>query len=352
MARKRVTSHDVARLAGVSRTTVSLVLNDVPHTRIPEETRQRVLDAATRLNYHPDAAARSLATQQTRTIALVLYQNANRIVGDAFLANAVRGLAEVAQEHGFRLLLHPIDEIGKSEAYISLVLENRIDGLIVSGPRSDDEQLPRLRDDGFPVVLMGQLNGTGMHFVDVDNTAAAHRAVSHLIQLGHTRIGLITNAPLAYTASADRWRGYQQALAEADLPYVESIIRYGSFDATSGYSAMEDLLSLPEPPTATFIASDEVATGALAALHEHDLAVPDGMAIVGFDDIPAARYLVPSLTTVHLPAYELGLCAADMLIQLIRGEEVSEKGILLQTELIIRESCGERGGVGKEAGSH
>lgn len=342
MARKRATSHDVARLAGVSRTTVSFVLNDVPHVQISEETRRRVLEAAEHLGYRPDAAARSLATKQTRTIALVLYQSADRIVGDAFLSNVVRGLTEVAQQRGFRLLLHPFEETGKSEAYISLVLENRIDGLIVSGPRSDDEQLPKLREDGFPVVLLGQLDSMGIHFVDVDNTAAAHRAVSHLIQLGHTRIGLITNAPMEYTASADRWRGYQQALAEAGLPYDESIVRYGNFRARSGYQAMEELLALPQPPTATFIASDEVATGALAALHEHGLSVPDGMAIVGFDDIPVARYLVPSLTTIHLPAYELGLHAADMLIRIIQGEEIADRGVLLDTELIIRESCGSK----------
>jgi DNA-binding LacI/PurR family transcriptional regulator len=342
MARKRVTSRDVAKLAGVSRTTVSFVLNDVPHVQIPEETRRRVLEAAQHLGYHPDAAARSLATRQTQTIALVLYQSADRIVGDAFLSNVVRGLTEVAQQRGFRLLLHPFEETGKSEAYISLVLENRIDGLIVSGPRSDDEQLPKLRADGFPVVLLGQLDGADMHFVDVDNIAAAHRAVSHLIQLGHTRIGLVTNAPLEYTASAHRWRGYRQALAEASLPYDESIVRYGNFRAGSGYRAMEELLALPQPPTATFIASDEVATGALAALHERGLSVPQGMALVSFDDLPVARYLVPSLTTVHLPAYELGLQAADMLINLIQGEDVADRGVLLDTELIIRESCGSK----------
>ncbi len=352
MARKKVTSHDVAKLAGVSRTTVSLVLNDVPHTRITEGTRQRVLDAAKRLRYRPDAAARSLATKQTRTIALVLYQSADRIVGDAFLTSVVRGLCEVAQQRGFRLLLHPFEDVGKSEAYISLVLENSIDGLIVSGPRSDDEQLPKLREDGFPVVLLGQLNGAGIHFVDVDNAAAAFRAVSRLVQLGHRRIGLITNAPLEYTASAARWRGYQEALEEAGLPYDESIVRYGNFRAQSGYQAMEELLALTEPPTATFIASDEVATGALAALHERGISVPDGMAIVGFDDIPLARYLTPPLTTIRLPAYDLGLQAADMLIDIIQGEEIAETGVLLDTELIIRESCGECEPLGKEVENH
>jgi DNA-binding LacI/PurR family transcriptional regulator len=342
VARKRVTSHDVARLAGVSRTTVSFVLNDVPHVQISEETRQRVLQAADQLGYHPDAAARSLATRQTHTLALVLYQSADRIVGDAFLGNVVRGLSEVAQERGFRVLLHPFEDIGKSEGYVTLVLENRIDGLIASGPRSDDEQLSRLHEDGFPLVLLGQLNGAGINFVDVDNISAAHGAVSHLIHLGHTRIGLITNAPLEYTASADRTQGYKRALKEAGLTYDEHIVRYGKFDARSGFRAMEEMLSLTERPTATFVASDEVAVGALAALHQHRVTVPDGMAIVGFDDIPVARFLVPPLTTIRLPAYELGVRAADMLIRTIQGEEVAESQVVLRTQLIIRESCGSQ----------
>jgi len=340
VAKKRVTSRDVAELAGVSRTTVSFVLNDVSTAQISEGTRQRVFEAAKRLDYRPHAAARSLATQQTHTIGLVLYQSVDRIVGDAFLTNVVRGLAEVSQQRGFRLLLHPFEEIGKSEAYTSLVLENRIDGLIVSGPRSDDEQLPQLCEQGFPIVLLGQLKDLDVHFVDVDNTAAARCAVDHLIGLGHLRIGLITNAPLEYTASEDRWLGYRLALAEARLPYDENIVRYGNFREKSGYDAMKELLALPLPPTATFIASDEVAIGALAALHEDGRSVPQNMAIVGFDDISVARYLVPALTTVRLPAYEQGLQAADMLIDTIQGTETAEKGLLLDTELIIRESCG------------
>jgi DNA-binding LacI/PurR family transcriptional regulator len=335
-----MTSRDVAELAGVSRTTVSFVLNNVSTAQISEETKQRVLDAAKRLDYRPHAAARSLATQQTHTIGLVLYQTVDRIVGDAFLTNVVRGLAEVSQRRGFRLLLHAFEEIGKSEAYISLVLENRIDGLIVSGPRSDDGQLPKLCEQGFPIVLLGQLRGLDVHFVDVDNIAAAHCAVAHLIRLGHRRIGLITNAPLEYTASEDRWQGYQQALSEAGLPYDERIVRYGSFREKSGYQAMKELLALPQPPTATFVASDEVAIGALAALHEDGRSVPEDMAIVGFDDIAVARYLVPPLTTIRLPAYELGLRAADVLINTIAGAGPAEKGMLLGTELVIRESCG------------
>jgi LacI family transcriptional regulator len=189
---------------------------------------------------------------------------------------------------------------------------------------------------------LGQLGGTDTCFVDVDNAAAARCAVAHLIRLGHTRIGLVTNGPPEYTASADRCEGYRQALAEANLPYDGSIVRQGNFDAQSGYQAMEELLSMPAPPTATFVASDEVAAGALAALHKHGVTVPGGMAIVGFDDIPFSRYLIPPLTTIHLPAYELGVRSAEMLIDMIQGIGIPDKGVLLDTNLIIRDSCGAR----------
>jgi len=341
VARKRTTSHDVAKLAGVSRTTVSFVLNDVRSAQISDETRRRVLEAAKSLGYHPDASARSLATRQTRTIAIVLYQTPDRIVGDAFLANVVRGLSEVARQRGFRLLLHPFERNDEDE-YLSLVLENRIDGLLLSGPRSDDEQLLRLHQEGFPIVLMGQLHNTDIPFVDVDNASAAELAVDHLIGLGHKRIALITNAPPSYTASADRHDGYRRALLKAGLEYDESLVRHGNFRAYSGYQAMEDLLSLTIPVTATFVASDEVAAGALAALHQHKTRVPEDMAIVGFDDIPLASYLNPPLTTVRLPAYELGLQSARMLIDRIESKEMSQSFRLLETALVVRESCGAR----------
>ncbi len=337
-----MTSQDVAELAGVSRTTVSFVLNDVPGAKISEDTRQRVLEAARQLNYYPASAARSLARGRTNVIGLVVCQSPNSIFADAFLPEVIRGLGEVAQERSFRILLQSVEDVTHPEAYIALVREKYIDGLIVSGPRSDDAQLPQLVREGFPIVLLGQLNEVDFSFVDVDNAGAARMATEHLIVLGHRRIGLITNAPLLYTASRDRLQGYRLALEAHDLPYDDNLVRYGNFREESGYEAMSQLLALPKRPTATFVASDLVAFGAMEIIKEQGLAIPEDVAIVGFDDVRLARYVDPPLTTVHLPAYEQGRCAGDMLIRLINGEKVEQREVFLQTELVVRQSCGAR----------
>ena len=189
MARRKVTSSDVARRAGVSRTTVSFVLNNAPGVRISEETRRRVLKAARELGYFPNAAARSLVTQKTRTIGLVLCQTPDQVFHDAFLPEVLHGISEVMRPAGYRVLVEPVEDPTRPNAYIDLVMEQRIDGLILSGPRSDDAELPQLKEEGFPVVLLGQLPGAGFPSVDVDNVEGARIAVEHLISLGHTRIG-------------------------------------------------------------------------------------------------------------------------------------------------------------------
>ncbi|MDY7080348.1 MAG: LacI family DNA-binding transcriptional regulator [Chloroflexota bacterium] len=340
MSRSRPTQRQIAEEVGVSRTTVSLVLNKVPGVRISPETRQRILEVARRLNYYPDAAARILVSGRTCTIGFVLCQSPGRVFADAFLPEVLRGVDDAVQENGFRVLIRSVEDVTVSDAYIGLVREKHTDGIILSGPRSDDEQLPRLKTEGFPVVLLGQLPGSGIPFVDVDNVGAARQAVEHLVGLGHQRIGIITNAPLAYTAARDRLTGYRQALQEVGVSFDESLVRCGDFREESGRVAMKGLLELPKPPTAVFVASDLVAFGALVAIKERALTIPDDVAVVGFDDVQLAHYVDPPLTTVRLPAYELGYRAAILLTDLIGSEPVEEREILLQTELVVRQSCG------------
>jgi DNA-binding LacI/PurR family transcriptional regulator len=160
---------------------------------------------------------------------------------------------------------------------------------------------------------------------------------------------MITNAPLEYTAARDRLAGYRQALEKAGLVFDEGLVRYGDFCEGSGRVAMNQLLDLPEYPTAVFVACDLVAFGALEAIKERGLTVPDDVALVGFDDVPLAHYVDPPLTTVRLPAYRLGYRAATLLTQLIGGETSEEQGILLQTELVVRQSCGDQRGAKKDS---
>lgn len=338
-----MTSNEVAKRAGVSRTTVSFVLNDVPNVQIPEETRQRVLQAARELNYYPDAAARSLASRKAQTIGLVLCQTRERVYADAFLPEVIAGIGDAIEKHNFRVLIQPVEDVTQPDAYSRIVGEKRIDGIVLSGPRSDDRQLGKLVNDGFPIVLLGQLDAYPVSFVDIDNVASAKMAVEHLINLGHRRIGMITNASPLYTASADRLKGYRNALQAAGFPFEECLVNYGDFTSQGGYTAMASLLTQPNVPSAVFVASDVVAFGALAAIKERDLRVPDDMALVGFDDIPLAHYADPPLTTVHLPAYDLGHGAGEVVMQLINGRTAEPRQILLSTSLKIRESCGYRG---------
>jgi len=338
---KQVTSSDVAKLAGVSRTTVSFVLNNAPNAQIPEETRQRVLMAAQQLGYYPNAAARSLASQHTNNIGVLLCQSADRLFADVFLMEVLSGIHQVIRPKGYHILVEAVEDVTAPDAYIGLVRSRHIDGLMVSGPRADDTQLPRIHAERFPVVLLGRLPNSDLCQVDVDNVRGARAAVEHLLALGHRRIAFISNGPLVYTASRDRLRGYVAALTTAGVPHDESLVRYGNFSRASGYAAMQSLLELPERPTAVFVASDVVAFGALAALRDAGVHVPDEMAVIGFDDVPLADQVTPPLTSLHLPARELGQTAAEILLKLIAGEAITNRLVSLDTRLVIRESTGK-----------
>jgi LacI family transcriptional regulator len=324
----------------VSRTTVSFVLNDVPGVKITEETRRRVLEAARELNYYPTAAARSLASGKTHRIGLILGEGQDRLAADAFLPTFLQGVTASVHQRGYLLMLQLAEDVPSHEAYVRLIREQQVDGLILSGPRSDDPLVVELADDRFPLILHGRLNGCQFPYVDVDNSAGASQAVEHLIDLGHRRIGFISNAPLSYAGAQDRFAGYKATLSKHGFPLIPELIRTAVFLPDSGQAAMEDLLALAEPPTAVFVASDVVALGAMSAIHNAGLDIPNDVAIVGFDDIFLAAQAHPPLTTVRVPAYGLGWTAAEILIALIQGDQVAS--VTLETELVIRASCGSR----------
>jgi DNA-binding LacI/PurR family transcriptional regulator len=336
----RVTSQDVADAAGVSRTTVSLVLNKVKGVQISEETRRRVVESAERLGYVPNAAARALASRRAQIFGLLLTRQPHHIASDMFISQILDGLIEIVRKNDMRLLIDIVQPEHQEVAYLDLVRAKRIDGLILSGPRSDDKALLALVQEGFPTVLIGQLPGTDFYSVDVDNRSAAQTAVNHLINLGRTRIACITNAQPSYTASAERLIGYRDALIVAGIPYNERLVRYGDYDLESGFNQMEALLNNHTNIDAAFVASDTVALGAMAAIRKRGLRIPDDIALVGFDDVPLARYASPPLTTIHLPALELSRLAGETLVKLIRGSSIKQKQVILDTHLVIRESCG------------
>jgi len=340
LQRKRVTSKDVAEKVGVSRTTVSLVLNNVQGIQISPETRQKVIDAAKELGYVPDATAQALVSRQTKAIGLVLTRSQHHIATDAFLPKIISGLLTTAKKHNIRMLVDWVETEHQESAYFELARAKRIDGMILSTPRLNDDALKSLENVDTPTVMMGSIAGSKLPFVDVDNTKAAERATSYLVGLGHRDIACISNAPPEYTAAPERVMGFKNVLSQMDIPINEDLIRYADFDPESGYECMQSLMQTGEKFTAVFVASDNVAIGAKSALREAGWRIPDDISLIGFDDIPWAKYSDPPLTTVKLPAESLAQSACTLLLDLIKnkGGEIQSQ-VILDTELIIRKSC-------------
>ncbi len=339
MPKKRVTSQDVANLAGVSRTTVSFVLNDVKAFNISAETRQKVRDAAESLNYVPDASAQALASRRAKAIGLVMTRTPHHIATDTFLPQIIGGMMEVIKDNKLRLLIEYVEAEHQDRAYLQLAHAKHIDGMILLTPRLNDAGLKKLEQVDIPTVLMGEIEGSNLYSVDVDNRLAAQKAVEYLLELGHTQIACITNAPPSYTAAPDRVLGYKNALINAGIEPDEGMIRYADFTPESGYIQMRSLLASGKSFTAVFAASDNVAMGVKSALREAGMRIPEDISLVGFDDIPWAQYADPPLTTVHLQAQELARRACLVLMDLLKGNAPETKRQVINTHLVVRKSC-------------
>lgn len=335
---KRVTAQDVAKEAGVSPTTVSFVLNNVEGVNIREDTRARVLEAAKNLNYHPNSSAQKMARGKTYVIGLILRQNTDQAYADLFLPQVMEGISFITRQNGYQILFFPLPPEEKEEGFLKLIHERHVDGLIVSGPTEDDRILDDLYKNGTAIVLLGQMKGSPIPYADIDNLNAAAKAVRHLVNSGHKRIGFISNAPLTYTSSSARLEGYKQVLEESGLAYDENLVQIADRTPQEGYQAMSAMLQADPLPSAVFVASDTVAVGCLHALSEKGLRIPDDMAIIGFDDIPISKFLNPSLSTIHLPAFSLGQAAAGLLIQQLENGTNIQEEIILKNKLIIRDS--------------
>ena len=339
MKTKRVTSQDVANLAGVSRTTVSLVLNDVVGIHISPATRQKVRDAAENLGYIPNATAQALATRRAKAIGLVMTRSPHHIASDTFLPQILGGLLEVVKQHKLHLLIESVEPEHQDRVYLELARAKHIDGMILLTPRIDDAALRRLEEIDAHTVVMGKLADSNLYSIDVDNQLAARKATQYLIDIGHTRIACIANAPPSFSSAHERVLGYKDALVASGIIPEDEMIQYADFDPQSGFDCMRSLLTSGKEFTAVFIASDNVAMGAKSALRDAGLHIPDDISIMGFDDIPWAQYSDPPLTTVRLPAQKLASEACLLLLDLMKGSEPEERNLVLDTELVVRKSC-------------
>lgn len=335
----KLTLEEIARLAGVSRSTVSRVINQQDAVR--DEVRRRVQEVIAETGYFPDPAARRLAGRRSGILGLVVPRAVQFLFTDPYYPRLMQGMAQACNTHDYILslfLFHTEEE----EQKISLrVLRNQlVDGVIVSALPQHDPLVDQLVDSETPFVMIGRPdNPERINFVTVDNVSGAYQAVEHLIRLGYRRIATITG-PLNTTVGLDRRQGYLNALNDYGLTVDPALIREGNFTELSGFEQMQALL--PAQPEAIFIASDTMALGALRALRYAGLSAPADVAVVGYDDLPAAAVSDPPLTTVKQPIRRLGEQAVEVLLDVIANRNAPPRHITTTTELIIRESCGAK----------
>lgn len=328
-----VTIEQVAARAGVSRSTVSRVVNG--GARVSPDALEAVRRAIAELNYVPNRAARSLASRQTHAIALVVPEDTTRFFGDPFFAAVVTGISErmSTSDHVLNLFIASDDPGDKTTSYLR---GGNVDGAIVVSHHTSDTYLERIAD-AVPLVFGGRpiREREEDYWVDVDNVAGARTAVEHLIARGRRRIGTVTG-PLDMPAGVDRLRGFETALAEAGLepgPVVD-----GAFTIDGGGAAARRLLERGEAFDALFVASDLMARGVIPVLRDADLRVPEDVAIVGFDDSPLATNIGPALTTMRQPSRLQGWTMVDVLLARLAGQS-PPRVTILPTELVIRETA-------------
>jgi LacI family transcriptional regulator len=348
---------DVARAAGVSTATAGRALGGYGQVRAG--TRERVLTAAAELGYRTNGLARSMITGSTQTIGVVVTDVAN-----PFFAIALRGITDVVQPAGFEVLLaNTAGALVAEQRALTVMSEKRVDGVIVAAAQpSEGAHLEHAIELGVPIVLLDrQVTGAAeADSITIDNEQAAAEAVTHLLELGHRRIGLVTEAGEQLPAllapgerrkgafpSAMRLRGYLGALAAAGLDVDERLIGSARYDRDSAYDATTRLLDLDDPPTAVLCTDNVLATGAFRAAQDRGLRMPGQLSLIGFDDEPWTTLVRPELTIVEQPTYELGTRAGQQLLDRITaGRERRTEHVQLQAKLVVRGSTGRPAAAG------
>ncbi len=331
-----VTMRDVAHRAGVSIKTVSRVVND--EADIAETTRQRVIATINELGYQPNAIARSLVSRRTYVLGILTAD-----FNDYTHARIIEGAEAEAREQGYLMFVGSAEHSPSGEPLRSPLLgQHRFEGLFVvyHGTEQDTHEIFGHISPHLPIVTIGYASTRqNITTVGVTNCEGAREATRHLLDLGHRRIAHITGPANMYECQ-ERLRGYSEVLQEAHITPIEAWVATGDWTYASGYQAVRCLLERQLDFTALFVQNDRMAQGALWALTEHGLHIPQDMAVIGFDDIPAAPYFTPPLTTIHQPTYDLGRLGIRLLIDRINGRPTPPNPVRLPTKLVIRSSCG------------
>jgi LacI family transcriptional regulator len=334
---RRPTLKQVAEKAGVSLGMAGRVLGN--YGSFSDTTKKKVAEAARALNYTPNVIARSLRTQLTKTIGVLISD-----ITTFFWTTLVRGIQDKAGTAGYSVILcNSDDESENEQLYLSTLFERNVDGLIVSPTPHNHSYLKRLARSMVPIVSVDRgVKGLGVPTIKTDNQAGAYEAVKHLIDLGHDRIAIITGIPGVET-SEERLEGYRRALQDRGIPLRKTLIKEGLFQKDRAFSATEELLRMRRAPGAIFVSNEPMVSGCILALKENGVRIPADMAIVGFDDPVWASYMDPPLTAVSQPSYTMGMLAFDYLLAQISGSGKDKKligDVILKPTLVIRKSCG------------
>jgi len=336
---EKVTIKDVAKLAGVATSTVSRVIAD--SSRISEETKQVVRDAMKQLGYHPNAIARSLVNKTTNTLAVVMPQSAEKALLNPFFSQALSGISSACHEEGYCILMSTgSTEEEQLQSIRSIVMSGRVDGVIILYSSVKNLVLEDLKESNFPLIVIGKpLELENILYVDNNNVEAAFIVTEKLIKKGHKNIGLISGF-FDYVFSLDRLEGYRAALIENGIDFDRGLIAEAEFTKEDGYIKMKEMLNMENRPTALVVTDDVMAFGAIEAIKEAKLSIPEDIEIISFNNVPLAEFCSPSLTSVDINASKLGFEAARLIIENIKGTAKEQK-VIVPTEIAYRDTFRE-----------
>lgn len=326
------TLKDIAKMAGVSESTVSRVLNGIP--KASSETRDKILKIAKELNYYPNEIARSLAKQKTQIIGVITTD-----ISNPYFASVAGGIEMIASQLGYNLIISVT--FGKEEEelrYINILKEKKVEGIIFMSGRMPESCEEALLNSGIPTVVVARKVKSSLPSIHIDNIGESYKAVEYLIKLGHRRIAMISGSLNDKESGYHRLLGYKNALDAYEIPFEEELVAEGNFKMESGIEAMNTLLQLKRLPSAVFAGSDAMAVGAIKSIKKAGLSIPEDISVIGFDNNIISQACDPELTTIGQPVDDLGKTAMEMLYKIINGQELKKKTIYLPCELVIRNS--------------
>lgn len=332
----KITIKEVAKLAGVSPSTVSRVISDSP--RISNDTKKIVREAMKKLGYHPNAIARSLVNKSTKTIGIVMPQSVEKALLNPFFPQALSGITSAAHEKGYCVLLSTgNDERDQLKSIRNIIMSGRVDGVLLMYSSIDNAILNGIRELGTPVVIIGKpLEYSDILYVDNDNVDASYKITEQLIKKGHKKIAFLSGL-FRFIVSLDRLEGYRSALINNNIEFNGKYIAQSEYLQQGGYDHMKKFLKLSEKPTAVVVTDDIMAFGVMDAIKEEGLEIPEDIEIVSFNNVPLSEFSTPKLTSIDINSYSLGYEACKLIIDNIDGVDDKLK-VIVPTKVIYRES--------------